>query len=226
MKVLAHRGYHAHCRENTLESFQAALDLGVDGIETDIWLTTDDQLVIFHDRFAPGGSEVPAMTRAQLSKTAGFDVPTLADALALSSETLWNIELKSPAAAPALAVMLRSRPQQRFLLTSFYHPVIFQLSRELSVDCGLLIAHQPIDVRSLFPTVERAAASRLSTVVWDYTYLDQQLVETARAGGLQTFVYGLANPADHARAKTWGVNAIITDFPKDPLSNLGNVRDV
>ena len=81
-------------------------------------------------------------------------------------------------------------------------------------------------MRSLFPTVERAAASRLSTVVWDYTYLDQQLVETARAGGLQTFVYGLANPADHARAKTWGVNAIITDFPKDPLSNLGNVRDV
>ena len=39
----------AHCAENTLESFELALRLGATGLETDVWLTKDGQVVCDHD---------------------------------------------------------------------------------------------------------------------------------------------------------------------------------
>lgn len=47
--VEGHRGYCAKYPENTLISFEAALDLGVDGIEFDVWLTKDKVPVLMHD---------------------------------------------------------------------------------------------------------------------------------------------------------------------------------
>ena len=47
--VEGHRGYCAKYPENTLISFEAALDLGVDAVEFDIWLTKDKVPVIMHD---------------------------------------------------------------------------------------------------------------------------------------------------------------------------------
>lgn len=44
-----HRGYCAEYPENTLISYQAALDLGVDVIEFDVWLTKDKVPVLMHD---------------------------------------------------------------------------------------------------------------------------------------------------------------------------------
>ena len=47
--VEGHRGYCAKYPENTLISFEGAMDLGVDGFEFDIWLTSDKVPVLMHD---------------------------------------------------------------------------------------------------------------------------------------------------------------------------------
>ena len=47
--VEGHRGFCARYPENTLPSFAAALDLGVDAVEFDVWLTADKIPVIMHD---------------------------------------------------------------------------------------------------------------------------------------------------------------------------------
>ena len=47
--VEGHRGYCARYPENTLPSFQAALELGVDAVEFDVWLTSDKVPVLMHD---------------------------------------------------------------------------------------------------------------------------------------------------------------------------------
>ena len=47
--IVGHRGVRALLPENTLISFQKAIDLGLNGIETDIHMTTDGQLVLHHD---------------------------------------------------------------------------------------------------------------------------------------------------------------------------------
>ena len=49
MLIIGHRGFPAAKKENTLESFQAALNCGADGIELDVQITTDQKLAIYHD---------------------------------------------------------------------------------------------------------------------------------------------------------------------------------
>ena len=50
IELIAHRGYAAAFPENTLVSMAAALDCGAHFIETDIQMTADGVLVLFHDR--------------------------------------------------------------------------------------------------------------------------------------------------------------------------------
>jgi glycerophosphoryl diester phosphodiesterase len=47
--VIGHRGNPMLYQENTLIGYKSLLDLNVDGFETDIFLTTDKRLVLFHD---------------------------------------------------------------------------------------------------------------------------------------------------------------------------------
>ncbi|MDE0665552.1 MAG: glycerophosphodiester phosphodiesterase [Acidimicrobiaceae bacterium] len=45
----AHRGARAHARENTLDAFKLAHQMGATGIETDVWITADGVVVLNHD---------------------------------------------------------------------------------------------------------------------------------------------------------------------------------
>jgi len=47
--VAAHRGWSAKYPENTMEAFRAAVEIGVDQIETDVRITKDGELVLIHD---------------------------------------------------------------------------------------------------------------------------------------------------------------------------------
>src|SRR5258708_4377063 len=81
MLILSHRGYHETVPENTLEAFEQAVALGVDGIETDIRLSADGLPILFHDRTTSDGRSVAALSRAELSELVGYPVPTLGEAL-------------------------------------------------------------------------------------------------------------------------------------------------
>lgn len=47
--ILGHRGQPKKFQENTIEGIKSVADLGGDGFETDIYLTDNNQLVLFHD---------------------------------------------------------------------------------------------------------------------------------------------------------------------------------
>ena len=49
MKIYGHRGASGHAPENTMEAFELAAKMGAHGIELDVQLTKDHQLVVFHD---------------------------------------------------------------------------------------------------------------------------------------------------------------------------------
>ena len=49
MLKIGHRGAKGLEPENTLISFQKAIEIGVDGIELDVRLTSDGELVVIHD---------------------------------------------------------------------------------------------------------------------------------------------------------------------------------
>lgn len=68
--VAAHRGWRTEYPENTMEAIKAAVELGVDQIETDIRVTKDGELVLMHDatvdRTTNGTGKVIDYTLAEL----------------------------------------------------------------------------------------------------------------------------------------------------------------
>ena len=49
MLIFGHRGARGHAPENTMSSFQTALEMGADGIELDVQLTKDGKVMVCHD---------------------------------------------------------------------------------------------------------------------------------------------------------------------------------
>jgi glycerophosphoryl diester phosphodiesterase len=220
MLILSHRGYHTQAPENTLAAFAAAIALGVDGIETDIRLSRDNVPILFHDRQTPDGRPVSALTQAKLSDSVGYVVPTLEDALNLpldrSNHFLWNLEIKTPDVLNSTVEILRRYcTAHRILVTSFWHPLILKISRQVEVECGLLIAHRPIDLQSRPSWIPDHPS--VKTLVFHYDTLDPALIAQSRARGLRTFVYGAQTLQDHQQLTQWQVDGIITDRPEFAL---------
>ena len=114
--VEGHRGYAAKYPENTLISFKAALELGVDAFEFDVWLTADKVPVLMHDgnakRTCGVDRHVRDMTLAEVKELdagysekfgdkyvgQGVTVPTLEEtlefALSLRPDILFGVEIK------------------------------------------------------------------------------------------------------------------------------------
>jgi glycerophosphoryl diester phosphodiesterase len=212
MLLLAHRGYHADLPENSLAAFAAAVELGVDGIETDVRLSRDGLPVIIHDRVTPRKREVAALTRGEIEADAGHPVPVLSEILDAFPDILWNVEIKTAEAWPAAARELaRYQSRRRLFVTSFRHDVVKRCAEELAVDCGLLVAHRPLDVRAIMAGC--AGHPRLRAFVWDYNIVDDSVLETVLAAGWGNYVYGAVTPNEHQRCAALGLAALITDYP-------------
>ncbi|HXO22360.1 MAG TPA: glycerophosphodiester phosphodiesterase [Thermoanaerobaculia bacterium] len=216
MLVLAHRGDYADCPENTLEAFERAAARGADGIETDVRLSRDGLPVLFHDRRAPDGREVAALTAAELAAAAGYPVPSLDQALTLFPDLLWNLEVKTPAAAgAALGLVERFRSSHRFLVSSFWHPLVLPFTRVAGVECALLLASRPASFEAFAGLFPRDGS--IWTAVWDFEMLDPALLDQARALGFRSFVYGAQTADEHRRVaelgdqRDLGLAGLITD---------------
>jgi glycerophosphoryl diester phosphodiesterase len=213
MLVLSHRGYHATVSENTIEAFEQAVAMGVDGIETDIRLSADGKAILFHDRISPDGREVAALSRQELSDVAGYVVPTVEEALEKFPGVLWNLEIKSPdAVQTAKTIVAHFADSRRILITSFWHDVVEEFRNSTSVECGILLAQRPFNdftVRQLLPKTKN-----IETIVWDFDMLDPNLIRSAREHGIRNFVYGAGTVKEHLHLFEIGVDGIITDHPQ------------
>lgn len=110
--VEGHRGYSAKYPENTLVSFEAAVELGVDVVEFDIWLSKDNVPVIMHDgnveRTTDGEGHIRDKTLKEIKqldagkwfneKFSAQSVPTLEETLELltrkNPKLMLGVEIK------------------------------------------------------------------------------------------------------------------------------------
>lgn len=213
MRIISHRGNVEGSLEpeNSLGAFKTAIAAGVDGIETDARLTKDGRLVLHHDRLAPNSARISDVTKLELDALAGHVVPELADALALSLDILWNIEIKVPQAlSPVIATLKRIKPRE-VLITSFDHQIITTCAKRTGLSCGLLISHRPADFDWLVAL--RKKFPRITYLVWNTEFVDRQALLATAARGYQNLLYGFESSAEHSIYQKMRVAGIITDFP-------------
>jgi len=165
--IMAHRGASAYRPENTLEAFSLAIEQGAGGIELDVHLTKDGEIVVAHDerleRVSDGAGYINDHTLDEL-KSLNFGklfpgspvcrIPTLAEVYSLvkRSTLMINIELKTveriyyELPEKLLALTAEYEMQERVIYSSFNHYFLVQLKKaDPTVKTGLLYELAMVD---------------------------------------------------------------------------------
>lgn len=106
--AFAHRGARAHAPENTLEAFTLALRLGATGLESDVWLTADGEVVLDHDGVVGGRLRRRPVRSARRSELPAY-VPTLDELYATcGTATPLSLDVKDPEAVDRVIDVARA----------------------------------------------------------------------------------------------------------------------
>ncbi len=220
--IIGHRGAKGHAPENTLISFQKALDLGVDGMELDVHLSADNQIMVIHDetvnRTTNGDGFVNQLSLQELKSLQIADehqIPTLAEVLDLVDRKIFiNIELKGKHTAKPVLTLIekyiatKNWRYESFLISSFDWNALQEMHllnpkialgvlTETDVDLAIGFA-QFIKAKSIHPY---------------FHLLDKENTMLMQQKGFQVFPWTVNEPEDIQKIKSYTVNGIITDFP-------------
>lgn len=230
MKVLAHRGASGYVPENTMEAFELAIRQQADGIELDVQMSSDGELVIMHDetvgRVTGTKGQVRDFTLESLKElkvqTPGtrkgtYRIPTLAEVLDLMKKTdmLVNIELKnsiwlySGMEEKILKLVKEMGMEEQILYSSFNHYSLLRI-KELApyAPTGLLFEDGLVDA-ALY--AKKIGVTALHPAVYHLQYPD--FAEKCREAGLKMHVWTANLPEQIEMVKASGADAVITNYP-------------
>lgn len=236
-KIVAHRGFCREYPENTMLAFHKAVEVDCDGIELDVQLTADGEVVIIHDesvdRTTDGKGLVRDKTLMQLRALNAhgafpcmFDfmpIPTLREYLAYMADKrqFTNLELKNSIfdypqlEEKAIALIQEYALESRCSFSSFNH---FSMVR-----CKKLAPAMPTGLLSSSWIVNAGAYGRslgADFINPVYSFCTPENVAEVQAQGLNCNPWTVNNPEHMRILAALGVESIITNCPDEAIKVL------
>lgn len=218
-----------------MAAFKKAVELGVDGIELDVHLTKDDQLVVIHDetvnRTTNGSGRVRGMTLEEIKRLdagswfspqfADETIPTLPEVLHLLKNTgiLLNIELKSDV-IPYLnleekvlqAIRDCAFEEERVIISSFNHYAVSKFKKLCpSIETAILFMEILLDPWEYAKTVGASALHVYEPVAFS------EMALQAMKHNFPVRTFTVNNEEHMQELMKLGISAIMTDFPEQAL---------
>lgn len=232
MKIFAHRGESGLFPENTMIAFQGAFDAGSHGIELDVQMTKDGELVVIHDerieRTTNGIGFVKDLSLKQLKKyDAGSwfhsdyhkeSIPTLQEVLnwvrSLPKELIVNIELKNDIIEyqkieeKVLELIYQMGLQHQSILSSFNIKslrTIYELDNK--IETALLFEGVPINILDL------AKGSHVHALHCEAVFAQSIIARKVNQQGFPLRVYTINTLNDFNALQNTCTSVVMTDFP-------------
>jgi glycerophosphoryl diester phosphodiesterase len=246
----AHRGSRLLWPQNTMVAFQGAVDLGYRYLETDVHLSRDGEVVVFHDdhleRLTDGSGMVWDHDWEHLSRLdaahrfgadrgyplrrSGVRIPLLEEVLASFPDALVNIDLKQDGVEAAVAdVVRRLDAHDRVLIGSFHDDRIARFRREtggaVATSAGTLEARRAFRAALRGrPVGGEADAYQVPERKGLVRVIRRRFVDAVHAAGRHVHVWTVNDPTRMRRLLDAGVDGIVTDRP-DLLDGVIAERD-
>jgi len=212
-EIFAHRGASGYAPENTLEAFRLAMEQGADGMELDVHLTKDGEVVVIHDetldRTSNGHGNVRDYTLEELKKFSfhnhmekyqGVQIPTLKEVLNLvkNSRIKVNIELKTGIywyegiEEKTMDIVKTMGMEDRVIYSSFNHYSIQKvLEQNSDAETAYLFSDVPLNMEKY---AKDTGVKGLHPAVYHLKMAD--FLETYMKSGLKVRVWTVNNKED------------------------------
>jgi glycerophosphoryl diester phosphodiesterase len=240
----AHRGSRVLWPENTAEAFQGAVDLGYTYIETDVRITRDAVVVVFHDgtleRTTNGSGRVDQWDLEDLQRLdaawwfeernefpwrgKSVRIRTLAEVFETWPDVHFNIDLKGSGMEWAVAdVIKRHDREDSTLVGSFVDRRVAKFRR--ITQGAIPVAAGPSAVAAMFAAsrIARTVRRRVAAYQLPFDYkclpLDRKLIDAIHRSGAQVHAWTVNEAADMNRLLDLGVDGIVSDRP-DTLNEV------
>lgn len=222
MLKIAHRGAKAYEPENTLQAFQKALDLNSDGIELDVHLSSDDQIIVIHDetidRTANGKGLVSSFSLAEIKSfliDGKYQIPTLNEVFDLiNKRCLINIELKGLATPNKVVALIEEYISEKnwnynhFIVSSFDWNMLQETSNlNPNIPIGVLTEE---NLETALAFAEKIKAKAINP---DFQLLNAENVQKIQEKGFLVFPWTVNTEKDIQEMKSYNINGIISDNP-------------
>lgn len=237
MKIIAHRGFSGIYPENTMLAFKKAIEIGADGIELDVHLSKDGQVMIIHDealkRTTGLDGVISDYTRAELEKISagktkndefGFTpIPSLEEYLAFMAEhkdKFTNIELKTaPVYYPeieekTLELVRKFDLEKNIIYSSFNWLSIERMQRLGTIsETGLLFSGM-----KLYNQAHIIKSLGINYFHPDFNDLTDEIVKSYLDNKLGLNVWTVNEIEDMKVCLSWNIDGLITNFPDRAIS--------
>jgi glycerophosphoryl diester phosphodiesterase len=240
----AHRGSRVLWPENTAEAFQGAVDLGYTYIETDVQITRDGVVVVFHDatleRTTNGAGPVNRWDFADLQRLdaawwfneadgyplrgTGVRVRSLDEVFATWPNARFNLDLKSRNLEwPVADLIKRHRREKTTLVASLIDHRTAKLRRitggGVAISAGRSATAAMVAASRVGATVRRPVAAYQLPFDYRSCPIDKKLVTAIHAAGAQLHMWTVNEAVDMNRLLDLGADGIVTDRP-DVLNDV------
>ena len=244
-KIIANKGASGIAPENTLASFQAALDIGVDIIELDVRQTKDEEIIVFHDQFLDrttnGTGNVHEYTLEQLrqldagswfsSKFSDQKIPTLKEVLDLvDGRCQVLIEIKHMdhphyhdfADKLVDVIKLEDNGFDWVLIQSYEDKYLeeAQIYDDRIQINKMLIGEDSTPLLAFYIETKLKlghgeSKGNLKTLNPEFKTLSPRRIFRMHSRGFKVFTYSVNTREDMIKMLNMGVDGIITDFPSE-----------
>ncbi len=236
--AIAHRGGLESAPENTIDAFQAAVDLGFTFLETDVHVTSDGVLVAFHDESLDRVTdrqgviaELPFTEVAAATVAGGHHIPTLDELLETFPDVKFNIDVKADDAVVPFADALRRHGAMERVSVGAFSEQRMRRIRSL-IGPRLATVASPREVTALLSAAtvsgrlgsgdptrsssgKRSPYQSLQVPVSHgrLKIVTRRFVAAAHSRGLKVHVWTIDDAPEMERLLDLGVDGIFTDRP-------------
>jgi len=222
MIKIGHRGAMGYAPENTIKSFEIALEMGVPMIELDVALCGSGEIVVIHDdrvdRTTNGTgyvSEMNITTLKNLDAGENEQIPTLYETMIyLAGKCQLNIELKNSAVVEPVVQLLQKMINESkwkindIIISSFDHQALmkFQLLMP-NVKIGVLVGIIPLNYAGIVGEIDAYSINPC------LDFISEEFVLDARKRRLKVFVWTVNHLEDIEKMRKLEVDGVFTNYP-------------
>lgn len=238
-RICAHRGFSTVAPENSMPAFGAAVALGAQEIEFDLWSTADGEIVSIHDptleRVSNGSGKVYEKTLAELEQLdfgiqfsprfRGLKIVKFEDILKqFAGRVIMNVHVKDidDVTEPDEAIMKRiielidKYDNRRYVYFMSSNTALLQQMGRLAPDIARCVGE-----REHFEIVNRAIELGIDRVQLFKPYFNEEMIAKAKAHGIKMNVFWSDDPEEAKRFLDMGVDCILSNDYLNVKTGLG-----
>jgi len=218
IQIFGHRGAAGLVLENTAESILTAIRAGVCCVEIDVWMTTDGEIVLFHDAYLERLTghqgfirdlDYASVQKIRLKNNAS--IPTLKEVIIIAKThgIKLLVEVKSEDAInETLSILKNNMSQKAFIIGSFFHEPIQDIKiRYPNMQTSIMLEGVPVGFDDYLKYVNPDYVTMSVQSYNDY------LIQAVKQQGRKLIFYTINTDSEMELMSQAKPYAIVTDFP-------------